>query len=41
MRFDEFDRGVVILGGTDDDYAGVYRQRPGNAVPQQQANPLR
>src|ERR1700704_4677383 len=36
MRFDEFDRGVVILGGTDDSYVGVDRQRPGNAVPQEQ-----
>src|SRR5437899_2413481 len=36
MRFDEFDRGVVILGGTDDGYVGVHRQRPGDAVPQQQ-----
>jgi hypothetical protein len=36
MRFDEFDRGVVILCGTDDRYVGVDRQRPRNAVPQQQ-----
>ena len=36
MLFDEFDRGVVILGDTDDSHVGVGRQRPVNAVPHQQ-----
>ena len=37
MLFDEFDRGVVILGDTNDSHIGVGRQRPGNAVAHQQA----
>ena len=37
MLFDEFDRGVVILGDTNDSHFGVGPQRPVNAVPHQQA----
>ena len=35
MPSDEFDRGVVILGDTDNGHVGVRGQRPGNTVPNQ------
>jgi hypothetical protein len=37
ILFDEFDRGIVILGDTNDSHIGVGRQRPVNAVSYQQA----
>ena len=37
MLFDEFDRGVIILGNANDSHIGVGRQCAVNAVPHQQA----
>jgi hypothetical protein len=37
MHFDEFDRGVIILGNANDSHIGVGRQCPGNAISHQQA----